>query len=226
LCRDSSLLVSGFELVKQLLPRSNVATVVATVRGDAGELASVTNSKLRLETGVDIAKLESLQALADRLRAASVKIDVLIVNAGVLYTDKLPLDSEAIAHALEMYAVNSLGPLLTAQTLAPLLADGGKLGIVSSRVGSIAETDTSQLYGYRMSKAAVNIAGKCLSVELKPRRIAVIVLHPGFVRTALTGGKGNINADESAGGLLQRVDELTLENTGIFKHAQGQTLPW
>ncbi|MGE5128064.1 MAG: SDR family NAD(P)-dependent oxidoreductase, partial [Sphingomonadaceae bacterium] len=81
-------------------------------------------------------------------------------------------------------------------------------------------------YGYRMSKAALNAAGVSLANDLKPRGVAVVILHPGSVRTDMTRGQGMIEVDESVRGLLQRIDELRLETTGRFLHQNGEVLPW
>jgi NAD(P)-dependent dehydrogenase (short-subunit alcohol dehydrogenase family) len=77
-----------------------------------------------------------------------------------------------------------------------------------------------------MSKAALNAAGMSLARDLHARGIAVAILHPGYVRTDMTGQSGLINADESVAGLLQRIDELDLNNTGTFWHTNGEILPW
>jgi NAD(P)-dependent dehydrogenase (short-subunit alcohol dehydrogenase family) len=125
-----------------------------------------------------------------------------------------------------MYEVNSLGPLLTTQALVGNLGEGSKVGIITSRMGSIDDNDSGGSYGYRMSKAAVNAAGKSLSIDLKPKGIAVAILHPGWVRTDMTGHNGLIDTDESACGLLDRMEELTLETSGSFWHTNGELLPW
>ena len=80
-------------------------------------------------------------------------------------------------------------------------------------------------YGYRASKTAVNQIGTNLKHELKPRGIAVALLHPGLVATEMTGGQG-VSPAESARGLIERIDALNLENSGGFWHAEGYTLPW
>jgi NAD(P)-dependent dehydrogenase (short-subunit alcohol dehydrogenase family) len=77
-----------------------------------------------------------------------------------------------------------------------------------------------------MSKAALNAAGVSLALDLKERGIAVAILHPGYVRTDMTGHSGLIDADEAVDGLLERMDELNLENTGSFWHSNGELLPW
>ena len=78
-------------------------------------------------------------------------------------------------------------------------------------MGSIADNDSGGSYAYSMSKSAVNAAGKSLSIDLKPRGIAVAILHPGYVRTDMTGHNGLIDTDESARGLIARMDELNLD---------------
>jgi NAD(P)-dependent dehydrogenase (short-subunit alcohol dehydrogenase family) len=77
-----------------------------------------------------------------------------------------------------------------------------------------------------MSKAALNMAGVSLAHDLAPRHVAVGIYHPGYVRTGMTGGSGNLDASESAALLLARIGELSLETTGGFWHASGERLPW
>jgi NAD(P)-dependent dehydrogenase (short-subunit alcohol dehydrogenase family) len=106
------------------------------------------------------------------------------------------------------------------------MGPGTKIGIVTSRMGSIADNTSGSRYGYRMSKAAVNMAGVSLSRDLAERGVAVALLHPGYVRTGMTGGHGLVDADEAAGGLLARMDALSMDTSGTFWHAQGEVLPW
>lgn len=103
---------------------------------------------------------------------------------------------------------------------------GGKIALISSRMGSIGDNASGGHYGYRMSKAALNAAGVSLARDLAPHRIAVAILHPGAVRTDMTAGTGMLEVDESVRGLLARIDELTLETSGRFAHQNGEELPW
>ncbi len=178
--------------------------------------------------GVDVAGPHTLDGLADRLRESGVDaVDMLINNAGVLSRQTLgAIDEQAIAGIQTQFAVNSLGPLLLTQALLPLLRSGSKVGIVTSRMGSIADNTSGSSYGYRMSKAAVNMAGASLAVDLRDRGIAVALLHPGYVRTEMTGGQGLIDAPEAAEGLLRVMDALTIEESGGFWHSNGERLPW
>ena len=93
-------------------------------------------------------------------------------------------------------------------------------------MGSIADNDSGGRYGYRASKAAFNAIGKSLAEDLKPRGIAVAQLHPGWVQTRMVNFGGLITPEESAAGLIERIENLTLENTGGFWHSNGEILPW
>jgi len=170
----------------------------------------------------DVAQEASVVALARRL--GTVALDVVIHNAGIYLDEELGhIDFDAMR---EQFEVNTLGPLRLTEVLLPRMREGGKIGIVSSRMGSMTDNDSGGYYGYRASKAAVNAIGVSLARDLAPRGIAVALLHPGFVRTRLTGGEGLMDADESAAGLIERLDELTLETSGGFWHKTGEVLDW
>jgi NAD(P)-dependent dehydrogenase (short-subunit alcohol dehydrogenase family) len=151
-------------------------------------------------------------------------VEVLINCAGVLSDESLAdLDFDRMRHQFE---VNSLGPLRVTAALRAKLARGAKVAIITSRMGSIDDNTSGGRYGYRMSKCAVNMAGRSLAHDLKDSGVAVAVIHPGFVRTDMTGHQGLIDPPESAAGIIARVDELTLETSGGFWHANGERLPW
>jgi NAD(P)-dependent dehydrogenase (short-subunit alcohol dehydrogenase family) len=106
------------------------------------------------------------------------------------------------------------------------MSKGSKVALVSSRVGSLADNTSGGMYAYRMSKTALNMAGVSLAKDLATRGILVVLLHPGFIRTDMTGGAGNDDPPIAAKGLLARIDSLTPETSGHFYHANGQELPW
>jgi len=210
----------GLEFCKQYGERGD--EVIAVCRKPSDELQSL---GVRIEKGIDVTDPDSVHELAKRLEGTS--IDVLINNAGVLQRQTLgQIDGKAVESMLLQYRTNAIGPLLVTQALLPNLAEGSRVGIVSSRVGSVEDNGSGGSYGYRMSKSAANMAGKSLSVDLAGRGIAVALLHPGFVKTEMTGNQGHIEADEAAAGLIQRMDELTLEKSGHFWHSNGEELPW
>ena len=210
----------GLELCTQLKQRG--FDVIATCRQSSSALNAL---DVEVIENVEVSDSKSLAALASTL--SDRRIDWLINNAGIADGIAMDdIDDSAIASCKRLFEVNSLGPLLTTQALLNNLSDGSKVGIITSRMGSIADNDSGGSYGYRMSKAAVNAVGKSLSIDLKPQGIAVAILHPGWVRTDMTSHNGLIDTDESASGLLARMDELTLDNTGTFWHTNGKILPW
>lgn len=207
----------GLELCRQCHARGD--RVIALCREASDELRAL---GIRVEEGIDVTDDGVVTEL--RARLGDTPVDLLINNAGLLRRQSLPeLDWDGIRRQLE---VNSLGPLRITTALLSSLHEGSKVAIVTSRMGSIADNTSGDSYGYRMSKAAVNIAGVSLARDLASRGIAVALLHPGWVKTEMTGHTGNIDASGSATGLLARIDELTLETSGTFWHANGDQLPW
>jgi NAD(P)-dependent dehydrogenase (short-subunit alcohol dehydrogenase family) len=207
----------GLALVRQL--RARGMSVVAVSRRSSSDLDRL---GVRVESGIDLASSEACLELAARL--AHDEISLLIHNAGLLIEDTLgSVRADDVRAQLE---INALAPLFLTQALAPLLGRGAKVALITSRMGSIGDNTSGGYYGYRMSKAALNAAGVSLARDLAPRGVSVVILHPGAVRTGMTGGQGNLEPDESARGLLRRIDELRLETTGRFLHQDGSVLPW
>ncbi len=207
----------GLELCRQLMAHGD--RVIAVCRASSEQLDAL---GAQVESGVDVSSDANVTALAERL--SGTPIDLLINNAGILTREPLDdLDFDRIRRQLE---VNSLGPLRVTAALAAQLVDGGKVAIVTSRMGSLSDNGSGGMYGYRMSKAAVNIAGVSLAHDLRTRKIAVALLHPGYVSTDMTAHAGNVEPADAARGLLERIDALTMETTGTFWHANGERLPW
>ena len=206
----------GLELCRQYHARGE--HVIAVCRTASPELSGL---GLRVIESIDVADGDDVGKLAGEL--AGVVLDVLLNNAGILRSDTL--DSVDFDGMLEQYRVNAIGPLRVTRALRKNLREGSKVGIVTSRVGSIEDNSSGNNYGYRASKAAANMVGMNLRHDLGAGGIAVALLHPGLVATDMTGGNG-VPAKDAASGLMARIDELTLDNTGGFWHAEGYPLPW
>jgi NAD(P)-dependent dehydrogenase (short-subunit alcohol dehydrogenase family) len=208
----------GYEFCRQLQARGETVIAVCRTADEALQKLGV-----QVETGIDITSDASVASLHDRL--GDTTIDVLINNAGILQRVTLEqLDFDSIRQQFE---VNALGALRVTHALLPHLKAGSKVVLMTSRMGSIADNTSGGSYGYRMSKVALSMAGKSLSHDLKPQQIAVAILHPGLVQTRMTNfTPGGITPEVSVAGLLQRIDELNLDNTGTFWHSNGEVLPW
>lgn len=171
---------------------------------------------------IDVTDPSNRQTLKQAL--AGIHIDLLINNAGILNCETLNNMDEAAIYA--QLSTNAVAPIMVCQLLQNQLNTNAKIALITSRMGSIADNGSGGYYGYRMSKAALNAAGKSLAIDLKPRGIAVAILHPGFVQTEMVGGAGDISAATAAARLAARIDELNIKNTGTFWHSNGEVLPW
>lgn len=210
----------GLSLAQQLAARGD--SVIGVCRQTSPALAA---TGAQVIDGVDVADADAVASLPAKL--GDRRIDGLVLNAGIFTNETLEaLDAAAFARMQRQFEVNTLGPLRVAAALQGHLAQGAKVGIVTSRMGSVADNGSGAYYGYRASKAAVNAIGKSLAMDLAPRGIAVVLLHPGRVATDMLGGQGDIGPDEAAANLLARLDALTLADTGSFWHANGTQLPW
>jgi NAD(P)-dependent dehydrogenase (short-subunit alcohol dehydrogenase family) len=194
--------------------------VLAACRSSSPEL-----EKLGVEVvdGVDVSDEEGIAKLVTAV--GSRRVDLLVNNAGILVWGD-SLEKLDIAGIRKQFEVNALAPLLVTQALRSRLGKGSKVALITSRMGSIDDNSSGGGYGYRMSKAALNMAGKSLAVDLKAADVAVAILHPGMVKTDMIRGHGQVEPEDAAKGLLARIDELSLESSGGFWHANGERLPW
>ena len=206
------------EFCRQLKRRGD--EVIATCRSSSSELDDL---DVRVESGVDVTSGQSVLQLRNKLDG--IKLDCLIQNAGIAEFNSLSgLDPESV---IRQFEVNALSPLCFSQAMLGNMGKGSKIALITSRMGSIEDNTSGGSYGYRMSKAALCMAGKSLSIDLNPKEISVAILHPGLVSTRMTGFTSNgITPEESVEGLLERIDLLTIENSGTFWHSNGEVLPW
>lgn len=208
----------GLEYCHQLKERGD--DVIAVCRSASDELK---NLDVRIETNIDITDESSVANLLKRLDGEP--IDVLINNAGIV--ERMGLDNLDFESIRRQFEVNAIGPLRLTQALLPNLKSGSKVIMMTSRMGSIDDNTSGGQYGYRMSKVSMSMAGKSLSEDLKSKGIPVAILHPGLVKTRMTNfTDSGITTETSVKGLLARIDELNMDNTGTFWHANGEVLPW
>ena len=134
------------------------------------------------------------------------------------------LDWQDVARSLK---VNVGGPLMTSQALYPLLKKGREKKIinVSSRMGSIQLTDGG-MTSYRVSKAALNMLTRNQAIEYKKDGIAVVIVHPGWVRTDMGGPAAPMTVAESAGKIFKIIEMISLSNTGEFISVTGDKIPY
>lgn len=208
----------GLELARQYA--ADGAQVVAVVRRPSEPLQALGVS---IVDGIDVGQDVAVEQLGQQA-ATLPPIDVLINNAGILSSESLPAPD--FDRMRQQFEVNALGPLRVTTALRPQLAAGGKVVLITSRMGSITDNSSGGMYGYRASKAALNAIGASLAQDLRGDGIAVGLLHPGYVRTDMTGHQGQVSPAQAAQGLRARIEALDIDTTGEFLHANGESLPW
>ena len=209
----------GLEFCRQLAARDD--EVFAVCRHSSPELDAL---GVRVLAGVDVTDVEAVEKMA--LELDCIDLDGLILNAGIYERAGFDdLGEPAFADMRRMFEINAIAPVRLAHALVDCLYEGSKVAILTSLMGSMKDNGSGGSYGYRMSKAAVNAAGVSIARDLASRSISVGLLHPGMVATEVTGGRG-ISTEESVRGLLARISELSMENTGRFWHQDGRELPW
>lgn len=215
----------GLEFVKQYA--ADGWRVLACCRNPQTATALQTianaNPQVRLQP-LDVADFNQIEALALALKGEV--IDVLINNAGV-YPHSTFGDTNYEEWATG-FKVNSMAPLKMAEAFVQHLTKSQlkKMATLTSKMGSIEDNTSGESYSYRSSKTAVNMVMKSLSIDLKPYGISVVTLHPGWVQTDMGGSNALINAHTSVMGLRLVIEQLSLNNTGLFKAFDGKEIAW
>lgn len=222
----------GLALVKEYLSRKDVH-IFATCRNpdsadDLQSLKAKNPGALTIVT-LDINDTEAIHRASEIVSAKTSKLDLLINNAGIF--PRTPenvsfgqLSREALNHVV---TTNSVSPVIVTQAFVDLLKQGEnpRVVMVSSKMGSIAQAGNSG-FSYRMSKTALNMATKILSLELETYGITVITTHPGHVSTDMGGQGAPVKPSQSATGLAKIADNLMPAQSGKFFNYTGEEIPW
>jgi NAD(P)-dependent dehydrogenase (short-subunit alcohol dehydrogenase family) len=211
----------GLEFVRQLIARGD--HVDAAVRrmdraGPVHALGDNAGGRLRVlacDTGDD----GSVRAFADEL--GDVTVDVLVNSAGVMGRLQSLADLD-FADVVRTYDIDALGPLRVTRALLPKLQNSARVVSITSGMGSISDNTSGGAYGYRMAKAALNMANKSMSVDLRGRGICCVVVNPGWVKTDMGGAGAPTAVEESVGKLIALTDGLSLADTGKFLDFTGR----
>jgi NAD(P)-dependent dehydrogenase (short-subunit alcohol dehydrogenase family) len=220
----------GLELTRQLLERGD--RVFAVVRSpekstDLADLARAHGEFLALVTG-DVGDSASIEAARRKVASLTDALDLVINNAATYGARGGTLETLDLAEVRSVMEVNLIGPLRVSQAFLPLLRKGRspKLINLSSLMGSIADNGSGGTWAYRMSKAALNMAGRNLALELRGAGIPCVALHPGWVRTDMGGPSAPLSPGESVAAMIRTIDRITPDQTGSFLDRDGRQLPW
>ncbi len=210
----------GFELAKLYALKGYAVTGIC--RDTSVELEDIAEQVI---SGIDLTATKAIEAVGSLVeQLIDGPVHILINNAGIFSNETL--DDLNLARIRQQFEVNAIIPLQIAHALLPLMEGGSKIANITSRMGSMGDNGSGGYYGYRASKAALNAFGKSLAVDLKDRGIAVAQIHPGFVQTRMVNFQGEITPEQAASGIMARIAQLDMSNTGSFWHSNGQELPW
>ncbi|KAI9184344.1 hypothetical protein H9P43_003397 [Blastocladiella emersonii ATCC 22665] len=210
----------GLNLAKQF--HQHGFNVIGTSRNTepaaVEELSTVAAAVLQL----DVSDNASIEGLATRVRGVVDHLDVVVNNAGIFESDELgKLTPETFTR---QFQINTIAPALVSQAMLPLLRasprkESAKVIQITSRMGSIADNSSGTYYGYRASKAALNMVNKTLACDAKD--VTFIALHPGYIQTRMTAGKGDMGPEECAAKLYEQIAKATIKDSGKFIHRDG-----
>lgn len=219
----------GLEFVRQALGRGD--NVVAACRAPlrASELRGLEREHPGRITvlPLDLADPQSIEACIHAVQALDVRPDLLVNNAGMLPAGERFGNLRA-KDMTDAFATNVLGPMLLCQGLAGSLVDGGKIAAVSSDLASIKNAASFIMPSYSISKAALNMAMRHLGHALAPRRIAVLAISPGWVRTDMGGSDAPLSARDSVALMLAQIERTRFDpaSIGAFVFNDGTPIPW
>ena len=211
----------GLELARCMVARGDVVIGTARHPSEATALAHLGVTVVPL----DVSDPASIDALGAAM--AGRPVDLLVNNAGVSSESKT-LASCTATELARILAVNATGPVLVARALMPSLEASSRRAIVnvSSQLGSIRNNSGGSSYGYRASKAALNMLTTCMANELRPKGFTCVTMHPGWVRTRMGGDQAPLLAPDAAARILATIDGLGPPDSGTFIDLDGKPLPW
>lgn len=198
--------------------------VTATVRDPQRADALRTLDNVLIEQ-LDIDNLHAIQALHQRLNAEI--FDLVFINAGIKGPDDQTPGNASLAEIGQLFMTNSVAPINVAQAfVANIRKDDGILAFMSSRLGSVTIPNAPQLALYKASKAALNSLTNTFITQLGEERPTVLSIHPGVVKTDLSGGAGDIDVDTSIRGIVEQLKAYAGKGGHHFIDYKGQTIPW
>ena len=213
----------GLEFAKQFHAKGWKVWATSRSISNAGELIGIISYENVIE--LDVSQSDQVIAMENQLREQNVKLRCLINNAGVM-TDRVGIDKVSQDDMVQAFKVNSASPVMLVQTLLPMLKSGCKIVNISSLMGSITDNSSGGYYSYRMSKAALNMAVKSMSQDLRRKNISVFAFHPGWVRTRMGSLIAPVSTKKSVNGMMHILDQLSISDTGKFYNFKGEELPW
>ena len=212
----------GSEFVVRLLDKG--WRVYAGYRKDKHRLDLLENENL-FTYQLDVVDNDSIAAFASNIDHS---VDLLINNAGVPDGRWRHIKEIDDQWALNVININSLGPVRLVRSLYDKMS-GENLStvvMISSLMGSIDDCHSGRSYAYRASKTALNMFTVAMKKEALEDNISFLILHPGWVKTRMGGENAPVEMDISVDGMMNLIEQHSLEDSGRFVQYDGVDLPW
>lgn len=179
---------------------------------------------------MDVVSTQSVEQAFEVVSQYTDQLDIIINNAAIhSVTSSHVLEKTDIDDCMNLYNVNSVGPLRVSKAFLPLIkkTENGMLVNISSESGSISAAKRDREFAYCMSKAALNMGTKLLHNYLKDQPVKVLAVHPGWLRTDMGGSNADYDPYDIACQLVELFEELKDDNDGpIFVDHKGKVYPW
>ena len=218
----------GLELCKQYLKSDWKVHAACRDPNNAMRLSVLADTHPELLTvhALDIRQAEQISALKTQL--ANTPIDILFNNAGIYAGESAKFGHSNTEVWLDAFNVNVIAPMKMIEAFADNVANSNKkiIANMSSKMGSISDNGSGGSYAYRSSKSALNSTMMSAAHDLKESGIAVLLLHPGWVRTKMGGPNGELSTEESANNLRMIVANASIKDSGSFFDIDGSIIPW
>lgn len=222
----------GLEMVRQYLQRSDTQ-VIATCRSpeSADALQSIVDGageRAHIHR-LDVVDAVTIEETKDFVSEQFGALDILINNAGVnppgAEQTLANIDVETLSRVFD---INTIAPLMIAQYFLPLLRKGQspRIANISTQMGSITNKRSGGFYAYGSSKAALNFITRAMANDLQPDNVLTVAIHPGWVKTDMGGPNASLTPEQSAQGVIAVIDNLTVEQSGLFFNWNGEPHPW
>ncbi|HEU5180097.1 MAG TPA: SDR family oxidoreductase [Candidatus Polarisedimenticolia bacterium] len=217
----------GLEFTRRYLEAGEEVFALARAPERSRALMGMAGDRL-VCVACDVGDEASIQTAFTEVAAKTDGIDLLLNNAATYgsHDDRLPtLKADEM---LQVFMVNTLGPILMTREFLPLLREGKnpKVVHITSLMGSIEDNRGGGKYSYRVSKVGLNMASRNMALELAGDRIISVVIHPGWVRTEMGGMGAPLSIDEAVGSMIKTIAGLSQKHSGQFVDRHGKPAPW
>lgn len=213
----------GIEFVRQLKEKGYYIFGTCRHPEAATELNSLADEVFQL----DVTNDNDILALTQKLNNRS--IDLLINNAGISGQQGVTIGNVDRTNFINVINTNCISVVKLSDALLPNIqaSEDKSILVISSRMGSISDNERGRSYAYRASKASLNCVMRSFAIDVKDQGIKIMLIHPGWVKTAMGGVDAPVDVQTSVAGMLAQVDRHFAEShADVLRRFDGNVIAW